>query len=180
MIDFETKKKRLKETLKFVEENESHWDQSVWGVYQPHCGTTCCYEGFASILAVQERHGERFNLDHKIFGFGDPNDMYSATLIDDERVVDVAKDWLGLTDSEHRLISGGSNSINELRHYVSLFCHEKSAIEKVVENFIDTQVVGQQLGYCLENKLLTRRQIKKCETVGNPFFTLRYTQSNQD
>ncbi len=111
----------LKATMEQIEQHPELWDQDVW---LTDCGTKACFAGWASKLsgfkpvvipASETPLGEIY---------------VSAVNEDDVHVSDWAAEKLGLTSNEVDVLFDGSNSMGDLRRYVSALLDDKSILDE--------------------------------------------------
>jgi hypothetical protein len=82
----------LEQTMQFILDNPKKHDPKVW-LEESSCGTTACFAGWACILALK-------------------------TIPSWRPVAYMAADLLGLDDDDAYILFHGSNTVDQLQHYV--------------------------------------------------------------
>ena len=116
------------QVLDLIEANPQHWDQIEW-----HCGTSHCFAGFVECIVRDINFAQAFPeaIDSpelvEIFSSLDNGDSYidevnkQDTWHNSRWTEEIAMCALGLTTQEASILFHASNTLENLKHYVSQF-----------------------------------------------------------
>jgi hypothetical protein len=102
----------LEATLAAIESHPDHWDQSSW-----HCGTSHCFAGFAEMLRLGRSPVEKCSEAGEARIQAKPGDSVLIDFV-------ATRLWLGLDRFEFDEICAGENTLEDIRHCVTLFCKD--------------------------------------------------------
>ena len=107
--------KLLRETLAYIEAHPEEWDQANW-----YCGTSACFAGRACLLNGHQLLPWSHNVQDYTSKF--KTFKFYGTPLERNHIASVARDILGLTESQALDLFMGGNTLDALRRIVNELC----------------------------------------------------------